>query len=77
MSVWYIVACEPGYYGKDCNHRCSVNCSVEYNCDKSTGQCIGGCRPGLTGTVCDNGKKCVDDVYIFPKRILLWIEVMP
>lgn len=57
MFVCIFVACDSGYYGKDCRHGCSVNCNIAYDCDKSTGQCIGGCKSGWTGTVCDQGKK--------------------
>lgn len=57
--------CPPGYYGNDCRYKCSLNCNVNSTCDKSTGQCIGGCKPGWTGIMCDHacesgyfGKDC-------------------
>lgn len=56
MFVWTILGCGFGYYGKDCIHRCSVKCNVTHYCNKSTGQCIGGCKPGWTGFMCDQGK---------------------
>lgn len=70
MFVLTFVACESGFYGKDCRHRCSVNCSVAHYCDRFTGQCIGGCKPGWTGFMCDQGKHVLMMFYVFSKHIL-------
>lgn len=70
MIVCTFVACDLGYYGNNCRHRCSVNCSKAYDCDKFTGQCIGGCKPGWTGFMCDQGKKVLMMLYVFSQRIL-------
>lgn len=56
MFVFIIVACGSGLYGEDCMHQCSPNCNEGNTCDRFTGQCIGGCKPGWTGTMCDQGK---------------------
>lgn len=70
MFVWTILGCCSGYYGKDCNHRCSINCNT-YNCDRFTGQCFGGCKPGWTGFMCDQGKHVLMMFYVLLKRILI------
>lgn len=53
MDEWTVVVCESGYYGKDCRQQCSINCNVTTHCNKVTGQCEGGCKPGWTGSTCN------------------------
>lgn len=55
MDEWTFVVCESGYYGKDCRHQSSINCYVPTHCNKFTGQCEGGCKPGWTGSTCNQG----------------------
>lgn len=52
----FYLECPPGYYGNDCRYQCSLNCYVTSACEKFTGQCIGGCKPGWTGIKCNHGK---------------------
>lgn len=49
----FTLECPAGYYGNDCRYHCSLNCDVTSICDKSSGQCEGGCKPGWTGATCD------------------------
>lgn len=50
----FTLGCPSGYYGKNCSyHQCSKNCKVVNDCDRFTGQCDGGCKPGWTGITCD------------------------
>ncbi|XP_046547251.1 protein draper-like isoform X2 [Haliotis rubra] len=50
--------CEWGKYGEHCNLTCPVNCAlvpsrnVQY-CNRNTGKCLGGCRRGWHGDLCD------------------------
>lgn len=55
-TLLFTVECPPGQYGDDCSNQCSLNCNVTRTCDKFTGQCEGGCKPGFTGNTCDQGK---------------------
>ena len=48
--------CSDGQYGYNCVGNCSLTCGDSGNCDKITGHCIGGCRVGWTGDMCENGK---------------------
>lgn len=50
------VACQSGYFGYNCSYQCSPNCKVTNNCDRFTGQCDRGCKPGWTGVTCDQSK---------------------
>lgn len=50
------LACQSGYFGYNCSYQCSPNCNVTNNCDRFTGQCDGGCKPGWTGITCDQSK---------------------
>ncbi|XP_061170743.1 tyrosine-protein phosphatase 2-like [Saccostrea echinata] len=47
------MVCDPGYYGRNCVQECSVNCGGTRQCDRLTGECEGGCRPGWKGMQCD------------------------
>lgn len=55
-----IAECQPGYYGKNCTYMCSGNCLHDNNrCDRFTGQCNSGCKPGWTGNICYQRKNKV------------------
>lgn len=57
MVVWsFFVVCVSGYYGKNCSNQCSINCDMASSCDKLTGECDRGCKPGWSGIHCDQGK---------------------
>lgn len=47
-----ILECRFGYYGENCTNQCSLNCNVTRRCDRFTGSCDGGCKPGWTGNIC-------------------------
>lgn len=49
----YILECPVGYYGENCNNKCSMYCSVPSQCDSFTGQCNGGCQPGWYTKTCE------------------------
>ena len=51
----YCERCIDGYYyhvDKGCI-RCSQNCLTAYDCDPHSGDCNGGCRPGMFGNQCN------------------------
>lgn len=48
-----IVECLIPYFGKNCSDKCSAFCNVTGGCDRITGRCDGGCKPGWTGNTCD------------------------
>lgn len=48
--------CASGYYGHNCSSKCSQNCNVTNICDRITGECDGGCKPGWIGNTCDQSK---------------------
>ncbi|XP_046564403.1 multiple epidermal growth factor-like domains protein 10 [Haliotis rubra] len=50
--------CEWRKYGEHCNLTCHVNCALVpprnlQCCDRDTGKCLGGCRRGCHGDLCD------------------------
>lgn len=51
--------CQFGYYGENCTNQCSMNCNVTSRCDRFTGSCDKGCKPGWTGYKCDQSKYTV------------------
>lgn len=51
-----ILECSYGYYGKNCEKRCSDNCYVTRRCDRATGQCYRGCKRGWTTTTCNQSR---------------------
>ena len=48
-----VVECEDGTYGKNCVHNCSDNCLNGSPCNKQTGHCDMGCKPGYTTALCN------------------------
>lgn len=56
IFLLFFVECHSGYFGKDCKNKCNVNCKVGGRCDKTTGQCEGGCIIGWTGNMCNESK---------------------
>jgi hypothetical protein len=50
------VACPVGFYGNNCVERCNTNCGLPGVCNKTSGQCEGGCQPGWRGILCDTSK---------------------
>lgn len=48
--------CPKGYYGENCDYKCSEYCYEPRQCDSVTGQCYGGCQPGWYTKTCE--QKC-------------------
>lgn len=54
--MFEVVGCPAGFYGTNCSKQCSVNCAVTNSCDRFTGRCDGGCKPGWKGLYCNESK---------------------
>ncbi|BFZ21382.1 hypothetical protein BsWGS_24421 [Bradybaena similaris] len=54
VEIYGDFVCEPGLYGRDCEHKCNCADSNE-TCFVSTGGCPSGCRPGYQGEDCSQG----------------------
>eukprot|EP00105_Crassostrea_gigas_P046560 XP_019930708.1 PREDICTED: uncharacterized protein LOC105347850 [Crassostrea gigas] len=52
--------CRFGHYGRNCMNTCSKSCIVTNKCNRMTGVCDGGCKPGWAGITCDqrNDRDC-------------------
>lgn len=59
MDHFKILECVNGYYGKNCDNKCSRHCFVSRQCDSVTGQCYGGCQTGWYTKTCEQSK-CFD-----------------
>ena len=46
-------ACVNGTYGNNCVYNCSGNCLNDSPCNRQTGYCEGGCKPGYTNAFCN------------------------
>lgn len=51
--------CSDGWFGIDCNQRCSTHCRHQLSCNHFTGQCGEGCDAGWVKPNCNTGKKNV------------------
>ena len=47
----YLIACENGTYGSDCNNTCG-QCINDEVCIHTNGTCLNGCDPGYVGPLC-------------------------
>lgn len=52
-NFFLIEECNDGTYGKNCNNTCG-HCDPP--CDKITGKCPHGCKPGYEGVFCNKSK---------------------
>ena len=53
INCFAVVVCEDGTFGYDCINNCSGNCLDDSPCNKQTGHCEGGCKPGYTNVLCN------------------------
>lgn len=51
------IECTPGYFGRDCQERCSGHCKNNESCDHVIGVCPGGCQDGYMDEYCNSCKK--------------------
>lgn len=51
-----ITECSDGTYGYNCVNKCSGHCLNDSSCNKQTGQCDGGCKPGYKDADCRKSK---------------------
>ena len=50
-----LLACDDGYYGINCTLKCG-NCSENAACNKTTGECPGGCSSGWKSPLCNESR---------------------
>ena len=48
--------CPQGLFGENCQQYCSKHCVISGKCDRVTGHCIDGCKPGWKPAQCDQSK---------------------
>ena len=48
--------CSDGAYGYGCVNNCSGHCMNDFPCNKQTGYCDRGCKPGYTDASCSKSK---------------------
>ena len=53
--------CRDGAYGYSCVNNCSGHCMNDSPCNKQTGHCDKGCKPGYTNAFCRKGKTKVEE----------------
>lgn len=67
-NFFLIEECNDGTYGKNCNNTCG-HCDPP--CDKITGKCPHGCKPGYEGVFC-NKSKTQSILYYFFYQFSSW-----
>lgn len=48
----HVTECDDGTFGDDCINNCSAHCLNNSLCNKQTGHCERGCKPGYTNDDC-------------------------
>lgn len=57
MKVFLVEECPPGTFGGVCEHNCTGHCLHDVTCNRTTGSCDQGCKPGYIGKLCEKGFK--------------------
>ncbi|XP_061196040.1 uncharacterized protein LOC133204332 [Saccostrea echinata] len=55
LCDFVVSGCVSGTFGTDCKNNCSGHCLNDFICNRTTGQCDYGCKPGYKGELCNNG----------------------
>ena len=61
---WFIVACKDGTVGHGCINNCSGECADDSPCNKQTGHCNRGCKPGYTNVFCNQSTLSFFMIYL-------------
>lgn len=61
IYIFFLPACPPGWYGRNCSYECGPNCIP--SCDKFEGDCKLGCKPGWKGSYCDTSNVFKIDIH--------------
>lgn len=54
-KIYIYIDCNDGTFGYNCTNNCSSHCLNDSSCNKQTGQCDRGCKPGYTFDNCSKG----------------------
>ena len=54
-----LIECSEGFYGYNCEEKCSLTCKIPGRCDRIIGRCNGSCLVGWMGSMCNQGKHCM------------------
>lgn len=57
--------CGDGTYGYNCINNCSGHCLGDYHCNKETGRCDVGCKPGYTTDNCSKSNCIIIYTFLF------------
>lgn len=55
MALYDYSECDDGFFGPNCIEKCNTTCR---NCNKTSGICDKGCKPGWKGLYCQDGILC-------------------
>ena len=54
--MFSLLDCFPGYFGNECEQKCSGHCLKNKTCDRIDGTCSDGCEDGYIGKLCNDCK---------------------
>lgn len=66
--MFFFVDCVSGWYGSNCNSKCSEYCA-QISCNRSTAECTNGCKPGYYQPQC-NERKIQQTTYTFKVDVI-------
>lgn len=58
QKIYFFSECPIGTFGPDCLYNCSGHCLHNVGddtCNRTTGRCNTGCKPGYIGELCEKG----------------------
>lgn len=67
----FLKGCSPGYYGLECESKCTGHCKDNEPCNHINGLCDNGCYDGWTGKNCTEGKLFIIQQYMYITRLFV------
>lgn len=73
FDLYFYLECDDGYFGPNCIEPCNATCR---SCNKSSGVCDNGCKPGWRGLYCQEGIFCYSRlIHVQNKKVILVVLV--
>ena len=75
--MYFFLECRNGTYGYGCVNNCSDHCIGDSTCNKQTGYCDRGCKPGYTNSLCKKvNKQKLHNIIVIKKSLKIEATIL-